>query len=220
MKPNVKEQGHLRSTLGVLWNLNFSIIATSLLWSVSCISLIQVNSLVIRLAAISSANLSIVASAYLIIRKVYGKEAISWREIRRDQILLMTLFLTGVCLVLSIENIQKYNKGSELMRSYVVGVFVSMLIGWFFVAIVVVPIRMWSHMEGNQVNLLESVFEYLKQNKASVLLGFAVLFLGWPIFFIYLFLALGLAQAFQIANFPRPEESSEKYFRGQRNGLN
>ena len=95
-----------------------------------------------------------------------------------------------------------------------------MLIGWFFVALVVVPIRLWSQIEGSHVNLLESVLSYLKANKTSVFSGLALLILGWPIFFIYLFLALGLAQAFQITNFPQPEESSERYFRRQRDGLN
>ena len=173
----------------------------------------------IRLVAISSANISVISSSYLLIRNAYGKEALFGKHIARDRFLLIALFLTGICLVLSLENIQKYHKASELMRSYVVGVFISMLIGWLFVAIVVVPIRMWSLIDGNQANSLKSVLTYLKQNRISVLLGFAVLLLGWPIFFIYLFLALGLAQAFQITNFPLPEESSERYFREKRNGL-
>ena len=220
MNSKVANPGHLRATLGVLWSLNFSIVATSLLWSVSCISLIQVNSLLLRLLAVSTANAAIIVSASLIIRSVYGKDSLSWKAISRDRVLISAPFLTGICLVLSLENIQRFHGGSSLTRSYVVGVFVSMLIGWFFVALVVVPIRLWSQIEGSHVNLLESVLSYLKANKTSVFSGLALLILGWPIFFIYLFLALGLAQAFQITNFPQPEESSERYFRRQRDGLN
>jgi hypothetical protein len=214
MKPN-----HLRSTLAVLWKLNFSIVATSLLWSVSCIPLIEASSLAIRIVAMVVANLALVLSSRLIVRNVYGRSASSWRDISRDRTMWSLLLLTGFCLVLSLENIQKYQGASGFMRIYVVGIFLSMVVGWLFVGIVVVPIRMWSQIESIQSNSPINVLAYLKQYKFSILLGLATLLLGWPIFFIYLFLALGFAQAFQITNLPLPEESSEKYLREKQNGL-
>jgi hypothetical protein len=214
MKPN-----HLRSTLAVLWKLNFFIVATSLLWSVSCIPLIEASSLAIRIVAMVVANLALVLSSRLIVRNVYGRSASSWRDISRDRTMWSLLLLTGFCLVLSLENIQKYQGASGFMRIYVVGIFLSMVVGWLFVGIVVVPIRMWSQIESIQSNSPINVLAYLKQYKFSILLGLATLLLGWPIFFIYLFLALGFAQAFQITNLPLPEESSEKYLREKQNGL-
>ena len=214
MKPN-----HLRSTLAVLWKLNFSIVATSLLWSVSCIPLIEANSLVARIVAMVVANLALVLSSLLILRNVYGKSARSWRDVSRDRTMWSLLFITGFCLVLSLENIQKYQGASGFMRVYVVGIFLSMVVGWLFVGIVVVPIRMWSQIESNQSNSPINVLAYVKQYRFSILLGLATLLLGWPIFFIYLFLALGFAQAFQVTNLPLPEESSEKYLREKHDGL-
>lgn len=215
---NVRPQ-HLRSTLAVLWKLNFSIVATSLLWSVSCIPLIEANSLSVRLVAMVLANLAIVVSSFLIVRSVYGKEMNSWRVVIRDRTMWSLLLLTGFCLVLSLENIQKYQGASGFMRIYVVGIFLSMVIGWLFVGIVIVPIRMWTQIEPGQNPPPKKVLEYVKQHRFSILIGLAILLLGWPIFFIYLFLALGFAQAFQITNLPLPEESSEKYLRENRNGL-
>ena len=215
---NMRPQ-HLRSTLAVLWKLNFSIVATSLWWSVSCIPLIEANSLVVRIAAMFSANVAIVVGSLLIIRGVYGKTATSWRIVSRDRTMWSLLLLTGFCLVLSLENIQKYQMASGFMRIYVVGIFLSMVIGWLFVGIVVVPIRMWTQIVPGQNFPLKAVLEYMKQHRFSIQIGLAILLLGWPIFFIYLFLALGFAQAFQITNLPLPEESSEKYLRENRNDL-
>lgn len=106
------------------------------------------------------------------------------------------------------------------MRIYVVGIFLAMVFGWLFIGIVVVPIRMQSQIQPDQSFLVKKVLDYVKQSKFSIVIGVGILLLGWPIFFIYIFLALGFAQAFQVTNFPLPEESSEKYLRENRNGLN
>ena len=213
------KSGHVRSTLAVLWKLNFSIVVTSLIWSVSCIPLIEAGSLSVRIAAMILANLSFAFSSFLIVRCIHGKTAISWRGVRSDKAMWGLLLFTGFCLVLSLQNIQKYQNASGFMRIYVVGIFLAMLVGWLFTGIVVVPIRVWNAVNTNQNNSQFNVLSYSKQNSVSILMGLAVLVLGWPIFFIYLFLALGFAQAFQVTNLPLPEESSEKYLREKHDGL-
>ena len=212
------KSGHVRSTLAVLWKLNFSIVVTSLIWSVSCIPLIEAGSLSVRIAAMILANLSFALSSFLIVRCIHGKTAISWRSVRSDKTMWGLLLFTGFCLVLSLENIQKYQNASSFMRIYVVGIFLAMLVGWLFTGIVVVPIRVWNAVNSNQNNSQFNVVSYSKQNSLSILMGLAVLVLGWPILFIYLFLALGFAQAFQVTNLPLPEERSEKYLREKHDG--
>jgi hypothetical protein len=218
--PTPSRAGHLRLTLSTLWNLNFSIATISLVWSVSCIALIQVESLLVRLIAIIFANFAIVASSYLIMRSLYRKVAPTWQVVIRDRFIWAALFLTGTCLVLALENIHKYQEHSGWMRIYVVGIFFSMLVGWLFVAIVVIPLRVWSLMQENYTYSLKNTFDYSKENKFSVLLAFAIIIFCWPIFFIYLFLALGFVQAYQVTNFPPVEEASEKYIRETRSDHN
>jgi hypothetical protein len=181
---------------------------TSLIWSVSCLALLRTSSLFIRILSLLIANGAVLVSAFLIVNKHGGGVSEGWRGILTDKFNLKALTFTSLCLLLSLENIDRFQSGHRIMRVYVVAIFISMLIGWLFTSALIVPLRIWSSKQFAKPSALPMVFDYARKNRFSIGIALGVLLLGWPMFFVYLFLGLAFAQALLVASFPIRENDS------------
>jgi hypothetical protein len=208
MKLTLSKPGQFRSALTTLWQLNLSVMLTSLIWSVSCIALLRTSSLFTRIVSLLIANGAVLVSAYLIVNRNRSGVTERWRSILTDKFNLKALTFTSLCLLLSLENIDRFQHGRRIMRLYVVAIFISMLIGWLFTSVLVVPFRIWSSMQFGKTSTLPMLLDYARKNRISIGIALGVLLLGWPIFFVYLFLALAFAQSLLVASFPNGETNS------------
>ena len=207
MKITALRPGQLRTALATLWQLNFKVVLTSLVWSVSCIALLETSSLLTRFISLMTANAAVIASAFLIV-KSYGTGVVeSWRRVFTDKFNWSVLTFTSLCLLLSLENVDRYQKAQSMMRLYVVAIFASMLIGWLLTSILLIPLRIWASSKVDTNSTLAMASDYARKNGISLLLSIGVLLFAWPIFFLYLFLSLAFAQSLVVANFSMQESN-------------
>jgi len=193
--------------LTTLWHLNFKVMLTSMIWSVSCIALLQTSSLFVRIISLMIADGAVIASAFLIVNRHEIRVTEGWRSVFTDKFSWSALAFSSLCLLLSLENIDRFQTGHNMMRLYVVAIFISMLIGWLFTSVLVVPLRIWSSKQLGKNSTFPMAFDYASKDRISLAVAIGVLLLGWPIFFVYLFLSLAFAQSLLVANFPNRESN-------------
>jgi hypothetical protein len=205
MKMTALKPGQLRAALATLWELNFKVVLTSLVWSVSCIALLETSSLLARFIWLMIANGAVIASAFLIVKSYDTGMVESWRRVFTDKFNWSALTFSSLCLLLSLENVDQYQKAQSMMRIYVVAIFVAMLIGWLLVSILLIPLRIWASSQVETGSTLAMAYDYARKNRIPMVVALGVLLFAWPIFFLYLFLSLAFAQSLLVANFSMQE---------------
>lgn len=211
MMTTTLERSRFGTALATLWALNLKAMAPCLVWSVSVVILLQTSSLPYRILAISVANASSMACGCLIVNN-YGAGCPSgWRTWFTDRFNWAALMSSGLLLALAIENVERFQNASRFMRVYVVAIFIAMLISWLFVSILVVPLRFYTSPRAGAIPTLMMTLEYIRENRTALAVAISVLLFGWPIFFLYTFLALAFAQSLLAANFPKNIRSSNGF---------
>ncbi len=190
----------LRSTFQKLWDLNIKAMPSALLWAVSFWFVIESHSILIRSAAIAVASLAAIGSAVIAVNgsKTFGK--VSWGPALRDVFSWKTLVASGSILDLSIENLPIVHSGGTFEKTLFLSIFFSSLIIWLFVSLVLVPLRIQRLGKEMPLNTASRALNYAHHNKRYVLLSISVMLFGWPIFFVYMFLALTFAQCVTLSS--------------------
>jgi hypothetical protein len=190
-----------RAGLSSLWNLNFKAMPTALLWSVTLLVGLETNSLLVRILAVASCSVASILSSHLIRREVRPSAKYSLAETLRDPTIVGLLSITGLIYALSLENVSRYATSTPLVRFFFVANFITALILWFFVQIVILPIRMIGESKFLVSTDLRSALVYIKRNKSALAISFLPLLVGWVLFFFYFLLALTFAQAVTYGTF-------------------
>ena len=73
--------------------------------------------------------------------------------------------------------------------------FMTVLVAWLFIQVVVVPIRLTIGSELAPKEIFRLSLRYVSENKKSLAISMFSLLLGWPLFFFYFLLALTFAQS-------------------------
>ncbi len=211
METAALEQNRFRTAIATLWALNFKIMVPCLSWSVSGVILLQASSLPYRILAIIAANASSMACGCLIVNNYGAGCPNDWRTWITDKFNWAALMLSGLLLVLSIENVARFQHASRFMRVYVLAIFIAMLVSWLFISILVVPLRFYASSPVSAISTLVMTLEYIHKNRTALAVAISALLFGWPIFFLYAFLALAFAQSLLAASFPKNTRSSHEF---------
>ena len=199
------EDSPIRYSLTLLWNLNFRAMPTALLWATALFVSIQAKSILIRLVAIALCGVASILGAHLIRRSLTPRAKISLASALSDRILVAALVISGLIFAITLENVSRYSHSHQIVRLLMVSNFITALIGWFFVQIVVVPIRLTNGSDLSASDTFRRSLRYVAENKKSLAISLLSLILGWPLFFFYLFLALTFAQAMTLSAFRTAE---------------
>lgn len=194
-----EEDSPIRYTLSLLWNLNFKAMPTALLWATALFVSIQAKSLLIRLLAIFICGTASILGAHLLRRSLTPRAKISLASAFSDRIIVVTLVISGLIFAITLENVSRYSNSDQFVRLLMVSNFITALIGWFFVQIVLVPIRLTNGSGLSASDTFRQSLRYVVENKKSLAISLLSLLLGWPLFFFYLFLALTFAQAMTLS---------------------
>lgn len=200
-KREVNQKSPARKGLTTLWNLNFMAMPTALLWSVSLLVSLETSSFALRLMAIACCSVMSVSSSHLIRRKARPSVKFSLAETFQDSTCVGLLVITGLMYALTLENISRYSNSAQSVRFFFVGNFVTALILWFFVQVVIIPIRMNGESSQPGSATLHTSLAYVRGNRGALIVSFVPLLFGWVLFFFYFLLGLTFAQAVTYGTF-------------------
>ena len=181
------------------WDLNIKSMPTSLVWAVSVWFVIETHSMLTRFIAISIANIVVLLSGVIIGKSLHPLHAESWKVWLFDSFSWKVLFSSGLLLTISLENLSRIHSTSVMWKLISVSSFVSSLILWIFASAVLVPIRVRSNRSDDQLRSFGIALDYIRVCKRQLATTFIILIFGWPLFFVYAFLALTLAQCITMA---------------------
>ena len=205
LKERGTEVSPLRFGLGLLWTLNFKAMPTSLLWAISLFVSIQTKSLFIRLLAISLCGIAAILGGHLIRRTLAPRAGISLAASFRDKINLGALGISGLAFAITLENVSRYSQASRSIRILMVSNFLTVLVVWLFVQVVVVPIRFTTGAGLSAKETFRLALNYITEHRKLLAISLLSLLFGWPIFFFYFLLALTFAQAMTFSSIQSEE---------------
>ena len=205
LKENGTEVSPVRFGLGLLWTLNFKAMPTSLLWAVSLFVSIQTKSIFIRLLAISLCGIAAILGGHLIRRTLTPRAGISFATSFRDKINLGALGISGLAFAITLENVSRYSQASRSIRILMVSNFLTVLVVWLFVQVVVVPIRFTAGAGLSAKETFRLALNYITEHRKLLSISLLSLLFGWPIFFFYFLLALTFAQAMTFSSIQSEE---------------
>ena len=181
------------------WDLNIKAMPTSLIWAVSVWFIIETHSMLARFIAISIANIVVLLSGLIIGKSLHPLHSESWKVWIFDSFSWKVLFCSGLLLSISMENLSRIHSTSVIWKLISVSSFVSSLILWIFASVVLVPIRVRSNRSDDQLRSFGFALNYIRICKPQLATAFIILIFGWPLFFVYAFLGLTLAQCITMA---------------------
>jgi len=196
----IRRSSPTRGALQIVWDMNIRAIPTALIWSISFWFVLETHSMVLRILAILVANGAALFSGVLIAngsgpnlrspRKVWLLDPLTWK----------LLLGTGLILALALENVWKAQASSMTERLFYLSIFISSLILWLFVSVVLVPLR-FQMLPSQAVSLVFALsIDHVRRCKPYLLFSFVSLLFGWPFFFVYVFTALTFAQGLTISS--------------------
>ena len=185
----------MRFGLGLLWTLNFKAMPTSLLWATSLFVSIQTKSMIIRTLAILLCTIAAILGGHLIRRTLAPRAGIALAASFRDKITLGALAVSGIAFAITLENVSRYSQANRSIRIVMVANFLTVLVVWLFVQVVVIPIRFSTGSELSAKETFRLALNYIGENRKLLAISLLSLLFGWPIFFFYFLLALTFAQA-------------------------
>ena len=195
----IRKPGQVRAAFQMLWDLNIKAIPTAVLWSISFWLVIETHSLLIRVLAILVASFAALASGVILVIVSKSKPRPSWKVQLRDSLVWKLLLGTGMVLALALENVWRIHTLTLFGKFFYLSMFVSSLILWIFVCVVLVPIRI-QMQRGSNFKLFEMGVLYVQQCLPYLALSLVTILLGWPLLIFYAFLGLTFAQSITLSS--------------------
>jgi len=205
LKERGTEVSPLRFGLGLLWTLNFKAMPTSLLWAISLFVSIQTKSLIIRVLAILLCTIAALLGGHLIRHTLAPRARISLASAFSDKINLGALAISGIAFAITLENVSRYSQAARSVRILMVSNFLTVLVVWLFIQVVVVPIRFTTGAGLSAKETFRLALNYITEQRKLLAISLLSLLFGWPIFFFYFLLALTFAQAMTFSSMQSEE---------------
>lgn len=184
----------------MLWNLNVKTMPPAFIWSVSFWFIIETHSLFIRTIVVVVANFAVILSGAVVVRSSKSIQKPTFRALVRESPNWKILMGSGLLLDLSLANLLNNESTRWIVKILFLSIFLSSLILWLFVCVVLVPLASQGDRSKNEWNPLTIGINYVRCHKSYLLISLSVLLLGWPIFFVYMFLALPFAQCLTLSS--------------------
>ena len=191
----------IRDAFGLLWSLNVKAIPSAMVWAISFWFVIETQSLLIRSFAVVLASTAAMASSGFVANEWSTTSRIQWKKAFRDQINWKMIGVSGMLLDLSLENLSIVDSRSYLLKIVFLSIFLSCLILWLSVILILLPLRTIENGEESSLDTFAKALKLIQFRKKYVFLSFAVMIFAWPIFFVYIFLALTFAQCVIISSY-------------------
>lgn len=195
----------MRRALQLAWDMNVRAIPFSALWAVSTWLVLQAPSIIVKILGVLIANISALACSAMISRQEHPSKGFNFVPALRDRFMWKYLFPLSLLLTFALRNVSDHTSASTTAKYFFVAMALSTLALWLFAITVMVPIRASQYFAGDELATWNIVLETVKCKKGRVSLGLILICFGWPIIFLYVFLALTIAQAL---NFPESTQSA------------
>jgi hypothetical protein len=195
----IRKPSPIRAALQMLWDVNIKAIPTAVLWSISFWLVIETHSLLTRILAILVASFAAFTSGVILIIASKSKPSPSWKVQLSDSLSWKLLLSTGMVLALALENVWRIHRLTLFGKFFYLSMFVSSLILWLFVCVVLVPIRIHMQRENN-LRLFEVGILYVWRRLPYLALSLATLLFGWPLLFAYAFVGLTFSQCLTLSS--------------------
>ena len=151
--------------------------------------------MIIRTLAILLCTIAAILGGHLIRRTLAPRAGIALAASFRDKITLGALAVSGIAFAITLENVSRYSQANRSIRIVMVANFLTVLVVWLFVQVVVIPIRFSTGSELSAKETFRLALNYIGENRKLLAISLLSLLFGWPIFFFYFLLALTFAQA-------------------------
>lgn len=197
----------MRRALEMVWDLNIKAIPSAMLWAISLWFMIETSSLLIRMSALLVADLAILLSGAIVAKYERPMRRNSFHLSLSDPFVRKALLPTSIILGLALQNARHQESSSLFAKYFYSSVVLSSLILWLFVSVVLIPGRAFQGFHGDEIILLATSLNVVKKNKGTLALSLSILLFGWPLFFVYIFLALTLSQCLIL---PKIEETLQE----------
>lgn len=191
----------VRDAFGLLWSLNVKAIPTAIIWAISFWFVIESQSLLIRSFAVLLASMASMVSCGLVANEWSTTSRIQWKKAFSDRFNWKIVGFSGLLIDLSLENLSIVNSRSYLWKIVFLSIFLSCLIIWLSAILVLLPLRTLEDGKVSPLDTFAKALKLVQLRKRYVFLSFAVMIFAWPIFFIYIFLALTFAQCVIISSY-------------------
>lgn len=184
----------MRRALEMVWDLNIKAIPSTMLWAISLWFIIETSSLLVRMSALLVADLAILLSGAIVAKHESPMRRNSFHLSLSDPFVRKALIPTSIILGLALQNARHQESSAIFAKYFYSSVVLSSLILWLFVSVVLIPGRAFQGFRGDEIILLATSLNVVKNNKGTLALSLSILLFGWPLLFVYIFLALTLSQ--------------------------
>ena len=185
----------MRRALERIWDLNIKAFPSAMLWAVSFWFIIESASLLIRLGALLFANLAVIYSGLILARREKPRSGVTLSCALHDRFVWKALLPISAILGLALQNARHQESTTVIAKYFYSSIVLSSLILWLFASVVVIPARAYLGFQGEAITVLSLGMRLVARHKGTLALSLSILLFAWPLFFIYIFLALTLAQS-------------------------
>ena len=199
----------MRGALERIWDLNVKAFPSAMLWAVSFWFVIESSSLLIRLVALLSANLAVIYSGLILAKREKPRSGVTLSRALHDRFVWKALLPISVILGLALQNARHQESTTVVAKYFYSSIVLSSLILWLFASVVLLPARAYLGFRGEEIAVLSLGMNLVARHKGTLALSISILLFTWPLFFIYIFLALTLAQSLTL---PKMEEEMRVNF--------
>lgn len=184
----------MRRALGMVWDLNIKAIPSAILWAISLWFIMETSSFLTRLTGTLLADLAVLLSGTVLAKIRGARFGVTLFQSLRDPFAWKALLPISVILCIAIQNAKIQESSSLVAKYFYSSMVLSSLILWLFVSVALIPARTFQGFRGDEVIALSRGVNLVKSHKGPLALSIGIILFGWPLFFVYIFLALTLAQ--------------------------
>ena len=188
------ENNLIRRVLLHTWDLNVKSIPAAFFWSICLIFLIQSNNLLFQAFAVAMSSLTSLLAAYIAQKPSKKSRLQSYLMNSVFKKVLFLNFFTGLLFCISLNNLTQNQSDSTQLDLVYRSISLTLFLFWIIEMVVFNTICILSISEGKDSSLTTFFFTYLKQNKIQSLAAILILFALSPLFFVFCFVGLTLAQ--------------------------
>ena len=185
----------MRSALEKIWDLNIKAFPSAMVWAVSFWFIIESSSLLIRLGALLTANLAVIYSGLILAKRERPRSGVTLLHALQDRFVWKALLPISFILGLALQNVRHQESTTIFAKYFYSSIVLSSLILWLFALVVLIPARAYLGFQGEEITVLSLGMKIISGHKGALGLSLSILLFTWPLFFIYIFLALTLAQS-------------------------
>lgn len=202
------ESNPIRVALQRLWDLNVKLIPSAIAWAVSFWFVIESHSFVVRSLAIVVASVAATISSDLINKAASHSVRNLLRNALRDGFIWESLIASGLLLDMALQNLSIAGGRSEQTKIVLLAIFLSSLLLWLVVLLIIIPLRRGALILESPIAATAKILNYVRFRRRYVFLSFSIILFAWPIFFVYMFLALTFAQCVIISSYENLVDAS------------